>query len=556
LLKTSGLQPEDAAGHEHNPSWLSQATWAFIALGVLLRVFRYALNYPLWGDESYVAANLIGRGYLDLLRPLDFAQVCPLLFLWIEHAIVANAGFSEWSLRLFPMVCSVASVPLFAYTASRVVRGVPLLLAVAIFAISFHPVRHAAEVKPYASDLLVALGLLALALGWLKAQEHTGRLWLLVVLAPVAVAVSFPAIFVAGAVSLGLVVSVWKTKRWQAWLPLILFNLAAVGTFGGLQLIKFGAQNKWTLIGLQAYWASSFPPLGDPVKLLRWLVWVHTGTLFAYPGGGQGGASAPTFLLFLIGTVVLWRGRHRAVLVTCLAPFGLTLMAAALRRYPYGGEARQMQFVAPSICLLAGLGAATLLRVIPWPRARSWTLASGVALGIVAAAGMLVNDVARPYRYLQDHRAREFARRFWPEQARDAEVACLRWDFKILDPRSANLWAASYFCNQWIYLPPRRTGGPRWETISASHPLRCMLYNQTPVDEPAVAAWLTGMQSVFELRRCERIQMTFDHSRPAAGMWSLVMYEFVPRSRQNPPPIAGRTDPGIRGASAESLKLR
>ena len=47
-------------------------------------------------------------------------------------------------------------------------------------------------------------------------------------------------------------------------------------------------------------------------------------------------------------------------MVSCLlAPFALALVAASLKRYPYGSEARLMQFAAPSICLLSGLGAAS-----------------------------------------------------------------------------------------------------------------------------------------------------------------------------------------------------
>ena len=63
----------------------------------------------------------------------------------------------------------------------------------AIFAVSFHPIRHAAEVKPYASDLLVALVLLALALDWRRTPDRTLWLWLLVAFVPVALALSHPA---------------------------------------------------------------------------------------------------------------------------------------------------------------------------------------------------------------------------------------------------------------------------------------------------------------------------------------------------------------------------
>src|SRR4051794_11224505 len=146
--------------------WLERATWGFVALGVLLRVARYAMDFPLWWDEAFVGANLLRRGYRDLIEPLDYGQVCPLLFLWVERAAVGWLGFSEWSLRLFPLACAVASVFLFRHVAGRVLKGLPLLLAVAIFATAYHPIRHAADVKPYASDLLAALILLALALEW------------------------------------------------------------------------------------------------------------------------------------------------------------------------------------------------------------------------------------------------------------------------------------------------------------------------------------------------------------------------------------------------------
>ena len=83
----------------------------------------YLLDFPLWWDEAFVAVNFLRRGYLDLLRPLDYGQVCPLLFLWAELTAVRWSGFSEWSLRLFPLACAVASVVLFRVAAGQVCGG-------------------------------------------------------------------------------------------------------------------------------------------------------------------------------------------------------------------------------------------------------------------------------------------------------------------------------------------------------------------------------------------------------------------------------------------------
>jgi hypothetical protein len=193
--------------------WLERATWAFVALGVLLRIARYLMDYPLWWDEAFVAVNFIGRDYCDLLRPLDYGQVCPILFLWCELTIVKLLGFSEWSLRLFPLVCALAGVVLFRHVAGRVVRGLPLLLAVAIFATSFQPILHAADVKPYASDLLAALILVAIAFEWTRTPDRAGWMWVMAAIAPISIALSHPAIFVAAGNLLGL--APWVVKRRQ-----------------------------------------------------------------------------------------------------------------------------------------------------------------------------------------------------------------------------------------------------------------------------------------------------------------------------------------------------
>ena len=178
--------------------------------------------------------------------------------------------------------------------------------------------------------------------------------------------------------------------------------------------------------------------------------------MFAYPGGGRGGTSSATLLAVVAGSVWLWRRGRRGVVVLLLAPFALALAAAMLRRYPYGMEARQMQFVAPAICLLTGLGAAWLLHAIPWPRARR-VFASLALLFLAGFAGAsLASDLKRPYRFPYDQQVREFARRFWPAQARAAELACLCSDFGVDDRRTHHLRTALYLCNQWIYSPQRR----------------------------------------------------------------------------------------------------
>ena len=128
-------------GPDASARLLARLTWGFIGLGVVIRVVRYLMDFPIWGDEAFLAASFIDRGYLDLMRPLDFGQVSPLFFLWIEHTAVLLFGFSEWSLRLFPTVAGIASLFLFRHMAGRVLGGFPKLLAVAILSVGLEPIR-------------------------------------------------------------------------------------------------------------------------------------------------------------------------------------------------------------------------------------------------------------------------------------------------------------------------------------------------------------------------------------------------------------------------------
>ncbi|HEV3121037.1 MAG TPA: hypothetical protein VGY53_04005, partial [Isosphaeraceae bacterium] len=301
-----GLELVDDPTSPTGPNRLRQAIWAFIGLGVLLRVATYALKFPLWADEAFVAAHFIARGYWALLRPLDYGQICPLFFLWLELTATKLFGFCEWSLRLIPTLCSVASVFLFAHVSARVTRGAARLLAVAGFCVAFFPIRHGAEVKPYATDLFAALVLFALAIEWWRAPENNRWLWALAAVVPLALGLSHPAVFMAGGISLGLAGMVWRARRQGAIVPFTLYNLLMVVTFGVLFAVFTSAQQRVFLATLRAnYWVGAFPPLAKPVKFLLWLAEAHTGRMFAYPLGGAQGSSTFTTLCFLVALVVL-----------------------------------------------------------------------------------------------------------------------------------------------------------------------------------------------------------------------------------------------------------
>lgn len=511
---------------------LTKWTLAFLAFGVVLRVTRYLLDFPLWGDETMLAVNFLDRGYLELTSPLDCLQISPILFSWIELSISRVLGFSAAALRLFPFACGLASLVLFWRLTARFCRGAAAPLAVAIFAVSYYLVRHPAEIKPYSSDLFSALLLIWLA-ARIEDRPTAARWTALVLVTPLVVLLSYPIAFVAGGVSLWLFAITPRRGDRSFWLPWVLFNAALVGTFVANYLVIAAAHYVRTYTqGVGAMWVEGWPPVTQPWELLVWTVREHTGRMFAYPAGGKNGASAATFLLFAAGVWQLLRVRERrSELVLLLVPFALAFVAAALQRYPYGGSARTMLFVAPAICLLAGIGGGWLLERITDTQRRQRTFVCAlVALGIVGGASFL-RDLTHPFKTEEDARLQDFAEWFWTDYGRGSELVCAGEDLgQSFHGENWHEASHDYLCWQRMFSARHRAGlPPDWEAISAEHPLKVVLYHvtQTPAEPARLNAWLAEMEERYTLQGHEVLQVNPHADIVYARQYEV--YTFVPR---------------------------
>ena len=515
--------------------WMNWAVWLFVVLGIAARLVRYLVAYPIWHDEAFLAVNLWDRDPIDLLRPLDYHQVAPWFFLTIEWVAVRCLGYSELSLRLFPTICGVLGVLLFARLSGKLLVGPSRLLAVAIFATSFYPIRHSAEIKPYASDLLASLVLLTLAAEAWKRPGSSRPWWLLAAVAPALLALSYPAVFTAAGVWVALVPRVLRNGGRLARIGCVTYALVVVASFLAVyfactqhQSQEVGSTYRW------GYWAASFPPLDRPWLVPFWLIEKLTGPMMAYPVGDRNGGSAATFLCVLAGGWILYRQGQSALLGLLAMPLVMGLVAAFLGRYPFGGAARIALYLAPSLCLLAGLGAAGLMARIPRERARLrvlWILVLGF-LGL--GCGIIARDLVRPYRTAEDVRTRDFARWFWTEDPRGVGAVCTRTDLGL--SFRPELWrsgmSAVYLFHHYQYAARRRQGRPLEidpASYSPDRPLRAVVFDGLPATEPLFRRWLQAMQQRFVLRRIETFVI---HPGKPAEPWlrdAYAVLEFTPR---------------------------
>lgn len=536
-----------------NPRSIDRAVWALLFLGLAARLLRYALSFPIWQDEAYLAINYIYRDYMGLAAALENHQVCPLLFLWIQYTVVKLLGFSVASLRLFPFICGVAALFLFRYLAARLLRGAALLFAVGIFAVAYPLIRYSCESKPYNCDMFFSLAMLTLAIGWWQSRD-TRRLWALTAMTPLALGFSFPCAFTGGGLSLAIGLGLLVRRERKGCMIWIIYNIVLLGSFALFYVLSVRNQSVGELDWMQDYWRSVFPPLDSPLQFAKWLAVVHTGELMQYPVGGPRGASILTTVCCAAGLIFLWRRKQFMLAVFCLAPLVPNFAAACMQRYPYGSHVRFALYLAPAFCLLAGIGAAALLVKRKNSRTRGRVaVVAVVALLVIIAGASIARDFAFPYRTDSVRRHRDFARWFWETNERDARVFC--WETDIDDGRMSSVphsaVAALYLCNREMYWrrpakdPSRAPQCTAPASSDNSGSLRCVRFSSfdptkkhnlcaSEADDKAFRAWLEAMRENYDpvSRQTYELPISSRHGLNSRVQCidTVTVFEFVPRT--------------------------
>jgi hypothetical protein len=388
------------------PRRIISLTLFLLLAGLAWRCLRYVLCFPLWGDEAFLAINLMTRDFSGLIGSIEYNQIVPLGFMWLQLAMVNLLGEHEYILRLIPFLASLASLIFFWKWIARILPRREVLLSVGIFAGSFYLVRHGTELKPYSLDLFLAVLLNRLV--WEMDRQPSNQISYigLIFLSILGPWISYPFIFIASGLALFLGIQAIQRKseaRWRISATLAIFSSLS---FLAHYIIQAVPQSE-AAPGYFVDWGNAFPPISEPWKIPWWLIKIHTGAMMAYPIGGNNGGSIFTLLLVLLGLMALWKRGDRTLIGFLLLPLSVTFLSACLHKYPYGTTARTMLFMAPAFCLLAGVGLAQALKIFLPKRL--------IGLGVISAAGFIflimgsgaLVDIIRPYKELPDYHLRQ-----------------------------------------------------------------------------------------------------------------------------------------------------
>lgn len=368
-------------------------TGVFLAGGLFLRLWHYALNHVIWYDEAVLLANILGKSYGELLGPLNSAVAAPPFYLWLLKTVHLTFGDEPYVWRALALLAGCANLFLMVPLGRAVLTARGAAFAVGIMAVSDTHVKLCNTVKPYTLDALLAT-LLLLGLVRTEHWPTARRLFALAAVAPFVLCLSYPSAFVVG----GLLLALRPTdgRSLIAWL------VAGAVTLGTFALLYFGPIRNQRVGGLVAEWALYYPPLSDPLALPWWLLYSFVGVFqdMANPSGVALAVVAP------LGWWAFWLAGRWRLSVALGGLFAASLLAAAIKSYPFG-QNRLMQFAAPAVGLLGARGVEVLAR---W---RQWA-GVGLAVAVICVADALsLWRVAFPWvepdsrgvtRFVNEHR--------------------------------------------------------------------------------------------------------------------------------------------------------
>jgi Dolichyl-phosphate-mannose-protein mannosyltransferase len=347
-----------------NKNILNQENWGklshYLALfcvffGALVRIVQYLSNRSLWGDELSLAVNILDRSYGELSQTLDYNQSAPLGFLWLEKLATQLWGNSEYALRLLPLLASMISLGVFYRLVRRYSSNMAAPIAIALFACTRFNLYFATELKPYSSDVAIAL-----ILFWLitKTQHRVLKVKSMLgftCLGSLAIWLSYPSVLVmAGMAGWNLL-----TAPSRSWGKIIINRLGIYVTW----LINFGLfyfvniADALSNEDLSSSWAGRYP---DSFIDIMWL-FDALAKFFYHPMGFLGITDGIGIMAFIVGCVA-WYRHNQGIFFALIAPFVATIVAAYLHQYPF--QDRLTLFLAPFGMMIVAEGIIFLLSPI------------------------------------------------------------------------------------------------------------------------------------------------------------------------------------------------
>lgn len=321
-------------------------------IGIALRLIQYFINRSLWLDEAKLALNILDRDWLSLLKPLDYNQVAPVLFLLLEKLMVTLSGGSEFTLRLIPLLSGIASIPLMYRFTKQISGSEPAALtAMFIFSVSEVIIRYSSELKQYETDIFSALLMLAVTFDSGFAKKEKVRILLMGICGTILIFLSNITILVLFIIALFYLLKYnWRILKQTS--LLIVFATWAVSFLFYYSSFIYHHPHQSVMV---EYWKADFMPLNFFSSAFWNWFYEKLISLFIK-------IYAPPFIfIYLISIVIFIIKENHKFLFFMLMPLLVHFLLSGFRMYPF--ETRLVLYLSAFITPFMSVG---LIEIVMW----------------------------------------------------------------------------------------------------------------------------------------------------------------------------------------------
>lgn len=342
-----------------------------LVLGLYLRFYQYLMGRSLWEDEAHLALNFITRDYSELLKPLDYIQAAPPVFLLTVKAFTHGWGNNEYALRALPFLSSILTLPLFYYILLSLTRSkIAALTGFLPFAVNIAVIYYSSELKTYELD--VATFLLMTYLSISKHPFVTGRrnLWLGIA-GCICLMYSNVAFIILFCVACHVLINWFWNKKINKGELIV---LAAWGIVFTAYYFLFIYQHPYAAIQRQNY-SFAFPPLPlfgpEFNQFMRSSIHEIGFTLLLYVSASYGFTYILALLLIAAIVHAIYKKQYSLLLFTCL-PVLIHFTLSLFKVYPFWY--RLILYFVPALIILMASGVFIIVDFIT----RRINLAAGI----------------------------------------------------------------------------------------------------------------------------------------------------------------------------------
>jgi len=455
-----------------------------LATGIVVRVAVYLQNRNLFIDEANLARNIYERSYGGFFKPLTYEQFAPPLWLCIEKLLGALFGYSEYVLRIYPLLAGIGTLFLLTMILKRLTSYSALWYPLGMLAVAFIFIRYSSELKQYSSDAFIALLLIFLALK-IDPEKTKTRDFLLIWIftGSIAILMSMPAVFVLPAVSLYYGVMSLQQKKYAVLLPIGISSCIWIVVFGSYYFTSLKPQ-----IGLkylQSFHEDYFLYLIPKTKIEL----IHNWEVFREKLCEVAGYDYYTLkfnIVLMVIAVVRFTRKHPAAGLLVITPIIFVLVAAGMHLFTL--IPRVSLFMMPLLLILIGYGFEGLMCIRFW-----WAQALLLIFGL---------------HFIKNHNVLKFIYTpFAPKEQLTDGLAYLKGHHITGDELYVNIAAVPAFKYYTQMHPQKR----QWEQLKDAHFVHWSQYygelsnkiNDTATHDTAAFIYTSVMSDDLKLKKQE-----------------------------------------------------